>query len=125
MLRLRRDETSAFIEVWDNKPATPAMPEQSLDQEHGRGLFLVASPSRRWHYYHPQIGGKVVWCELPIHISSLEDTRKYALCSNGEFVVPFHPVKPLHFMDDPALLRRVQEGLQRLGDDSEGGDTMR
>lgn len=124
-VRLHRKADSVFIEVWDSDPTPPAMPEQSLDSENGRGLFLVASMSSRWNYYHPRSGGKVVWCELPIQSTALDDTvvMRPVLARRVRRPVP-PPAEPLHFMTDPALLRRVHEGLKRLGDDSEG-DAMR
>ncbi|KWX00950.1 Uncharacterized protein LI90_1978 [Carbonactinospora thermoautotrophica] len=59
-LRLRRDRVS--VEVWDSDSRPPAVKEQDLDAEGGRGLFLVATLSKEWGYYHPPMGGKVVWC---------------------------------------------------------------
>lgn len=125
-VRLRRSETSLFIEVWDSEPTPPVMPEQSLDSESGRGLFLVASMSHRWHYYHPKAGGKVVWCELRIHGSALEDTQQLRPVLERRTPRPVPPPSgPLHFMTDLDLLRRVHEGLERLDDDPQGGDPMR
>jgi anti-sigma regulatory factor (Ser/Thr protein kinase) len=125
-VRLHRKADSIFIEVWDSDPTPPVMPEQSLDSENGRGLFLVASMSSRWNYYHPRSGGKVVWCELPIQTAALEDTvvMPPVLARRVRRPVP-PPAEPLHFMTDLSLLRRVHEGLKRLGDDSQGGSAMR
>lgn len=53
-----------LVEVWDADPAAPVLQEQSLDADHGRGLFLVASLSARWGHYRPRAGGKVVWAQI-------------------------------------------------------------
>ncbi|WP_230415493.1 ATP-binding protein [Micromonospora tarapacensis] len=62
-VRLLLFDRSVVLEVWDADPNPPVMKEQTLDAEGGRGLFLVATMSRRWNYYHPKDGGKFVWCE--------------------------------------------------------------
>jgi hypothetical protein len=59
-----------LIEVWDGSthPPVPAELEDgipALDQEGGRGLFLVETLSERWGWYptrNPE--GKVTWCEI-------------------------------------------------------------
>lgn len=72
-LRLSSDTVRLLIEVWDADPRPPASTALTgddippLDQEGGRGLFLVAMLSQRWNWYPaPQWGGKVVWCELDV-----------------------------------------------------------
>jgi anti-sigma regulatory factor (Ser/Thr protein kinase) len=68
-LRLSADTTRLLIEVWDGNAQPPApRPLENglpaLDDESGRGLFLVALLSKQWNWYPTQPGGKVVWCEL-------------------------------------------------------------
>jgi anti-sigma regulatory factor (Ser/Thr protein kinase) len=63
-VQLRLAGPSLYVEVWDRGNGSPAIPEQSLDAEGGRGLFLVESISKRWDIYRPATGGKVVWAEL-------------------------------------------------------------
>jgi anti-sigma regulatory factor (Ser/Thr protein kinase) len=65
-VQLRVVDARLYVEVWDRGDGTPAIPEQSLDAEGGRGLFLVASLSRRWDIYRPAVGGKVTWAELAL-----------------------------------------------------------
>lgn len=72
-LRLSSDKLRLLIEVWDANPWPPmarALTNDGvpgLDEEGGRGLFLVASLSQRWSWYPtPRRGGKVVWCELTV-----------------------------------------------------------
>ncbi len=61
--RLVQLEDGLIIEVADPDSTLPTMPQQSLDTEGGRGLFLIESISKRWNAY-PTDRGKVVWCEL-------------------------------------------------------------
>lgn len=65
-VRLRLLDAGLYIEVWDGGEGTAVVPEQSLDAEGGRGLFLVESLCERWDTYRPESGGKVVWGRLPI-----------------------------------------------------------
>lgn len=118
-VRLLLFDNSVVLEVWDADPNPPVMQEQTLDAEGGRGLFLVATMSRRWNYYHPKSGGKVVWCEIGTQQWPAED-------DTAEFprVLPRRtrytgPTRPTQVMNDPELLRRVIEGLHALdsGDD--------
>ncbi len=84
-LRLSSDNVRLLIEVWDAGPRPPAstaltsdgMPR--LDETGGRGLFLVAALSQRWSWYPtPQLGGKVVWCELEVQASCV--CERHAAC---------------------------------------------
>jgi len=69
-LRLSAGNGVVLIEVWDGNPRPPEPAELEdgippLDQEGGRGLFLVEMLSERWGWYptrNPE--GKVIWCEL-------------------------------------------------------------
>lgn len=70
-LRLSGDGARVLIEVWDADPRPPAPRDlgedglPDLEEEGGRGLFLVATLSTRWGWYPVQDpAGKVVWCEL-------------------------------------------------------------
>jgi anti-sigma regulatory factor (Ser/Thr protein kinase) len=69
-LRMAASASSLRIEVWDGNEQPPAPPElddgvPDLDQEGGRGLFLVDALSQGWGWY-PTLDplGKVTWCEL-------------------------------------------------------------
>jgi len=69
-LRLSAGNGVVLIEVWDGnaRPPEPTELEDGippLDQEGGRGLFLVETLSERWGWYptrNPE--GKVTWCEI-------------------------------------------------------------
>ena len=67
------DSDSVLVEVWDADPQPPAPKDLTedgtpdLQEERGRGLFLVAALSARWDWYvteDPE--GKVVWCEIEV-----------------------------------------------------------
>ena len=69
-LRLSAGNGGVLIEVSDGNPRPPEPTELEdgippLDQEGGRGLFLVETLSERWGWYptrNPE--GKVTWCEI-------------------------------------------------------------
>ena len=66
-LQLSSDKTRVRVEVWDGDPRPPVPKDDTpdLEEEGGRGLFLVAAVSARWDWYPTeQPAGKVVWCEL-------------------------------------------------------------
>ena len=70
-LQLSSDSDSVLVEVWDADPQPPAPKDLTedgtpgLQEERGRGLFLVAALSSRWDWYRTrEPPGKVVWCEL-------------------------------------------------------------
>ena len=70
-LWLSGDQGRVLIEVWDDDPEPPqpkpldADGFPALDDEHGRGLFLVVMHSTRWSWYPARQGiGKVVWAEI-------------------------------------------------------------
>ena len=70
-LQLFGDNARVRIEVWDaeSRPPAPRDPGEDgipdVEDEGGRGLFLVAALSACWDWYLTQEpAGKVVWCEL-------------------------------------------------------------
>jgi len=63
-VRLRAKWESLVIEVWDALPAPPQSQPHGIDADSGRGLEIVAMLSENWGYYHPEIGGKVVWAAI-------------------------------------------------------------
>jgi Histidine kinase-like ATPase domain len=65
-VRLVGLKNSIVIEVRDCDPSEPVLKEPTLDEDSGRGLFLVDSLAARWGSY-PDRGGKVVWAELPVY----------------------------------------------------------
>jgi hypothetical protein len=67
-LRLMSDRALLRIEVWDNLPATAGLPSvrhPGAEDEHGRGLALVARLSHRWGCHQiPALHAKSVWALL-------------------------------------------------------------
>jgi anti-sigma regulatory factor (Ser/Thr protein kinase) len=49
-----------MVEVWDRSPSLPAVQLPDLDQEKGRGLYLVKSLASRWGM-RPDGEGKAIW----------------------------------------------------------------
>src|SRR5205823_6374182 len=67
-LRLRADQHSLVIEVWDANPNAPVRQQAAPDEESGRGLMLVEALCERWGAEASLgRGGKVVWAELPAY----------------------------------------------------------
>jgi two-component sensor histidine kinase len=60
-LRLRRSGTHVVIEVHDAASFLPRRLRPTPDDEHGRGLQLVALLADRWGT-RPTRDGKSVWC---------------------------------------------------------------
>jgi anti-sigma regulatory factor (Ser/Thr protein kinase) len=121
-VRLLLFDRSVVLEVWDADPNPPVMKEQTLDAEGGRGLFLVATMSRHWNYYHPKSGGKVVWCEIglppwPTESDTTELPR--VLPRRKRYTGPYRPAEVVR---DPELLHRVIEGLHTLDNDEKRED---
>ncbi len=124
-LRLTCTGTSVVLEVWDRNEAVPVLREPGLEDESGRGLWLVCALSTQWAYYRPRTGGKVVWCECalqPVVVGGKRaDTpaplpRRKPSAERGD---------PIEFLDDMVVLQRVIEGLRRLDEwvDVSGRDT--
>jgi hypothetical protein len=69
-LRLMSDRARLQVEVWDNLPASagdPAICHPRADEEHGRGLALVASLSQCWGWDRiPGTQAKSVWALLTV-----------------------------------------------------------
>jgi anti-sigma regulatory factor (Ser/Thr protein kinase) len=62
-LRLRRGAADLLIEVDDGATSVPRRLRPTPEDEHGRGLLLVAMLSDRWGT-RPLRTGKSVWCRL-------------------------------------------------------------
>ena len=127
-LRLSSNSIQLLIEVWDGNtwPPSPGELEDgvpALEDEGGRGLFLVATLSGRWDWYLTQEPiGKVVWCELDVQQSSTAEeagTATHTLLPRR--VAHAQYVTPVKAMDDSFTLGRVRDGLREL--DYEAGNT--
>jgi hypothetical protein len=62
-LRLRHTARHAIIEVYDGTAVLPRRLRPTPEDEHGRGIQLVASLAERWGT-RPLPHGKSVWCML-------------------------------------------------------------
>jgi len=62
-LRVYLTDTHLLIEVRDGSHQLPVLGEASLDDEDGRGLFLVAAIADRWGV---SSDGMTTWCSLPL-----------------------------------------------------------
>ena len=120
-LRLSTSNAQLLIEVWDGNTLPPNPREledglPALEDEGGRGLFLVATLSDHWNWYLTQEPtGKVVWCELHVQQSSTTEDRETA----SHTLLPRRAahtqrIAPVKAMDDPFTLRRVRDGLREL-----------
>jgi hypothetical protein len=91
----------------------------SLEDEEGRGWFLVASLNDRWNWrltHQPE--GKVVWCELSMR---QEDSFKDSGAASSYAALPrratcARQVPSAGVISDPSILRRVRDGLRELAD---------
>ena len=89
---------------------SPKTARPTLQEEGGRGLFLVAALSSRWDWYRTrEPPGKVVWCELsvePPEASEGAQSVPQALLSRR---IPREQQKqPIEVMRDPDILRRLR-----------------
>jgi hypothetical protein len=94
----------------------------------GGTLTVVPALCRRWNFYQPKSGGKVIWAELLIspQTSALVHTQELPLPPLPKRTPKREPVDPIEVMNEPGILRRVRDGLAALDDeDSSGGDLMR
>jgi anti-sigma regulatory factor (Ser/Thr protein kinase) len=62
-LRVTGDEQEVRIEVHDRTSYVPRKQRPTADDEHGRGLQIVAALADRWGT-RPTDSGKAVWCVL-------------------------------------------------------------
>ena len=120
-LRLSTNNVQLLIEVWDGNTLPPSPREleggfPTIEDEGGRGLFLVATLSDRWNWYLTQEpAGKIVWCELHMQQSSTaEDGETASHTLLPRRVAHAQHIAPAKAMDDPFTLRRVRDGLREL-----------
>src|SRR6266851_4231249 len=64
-LRIRKGDTSVWVEVFDNDLRLPRIRMAGENDEGGRGLYLVDQLAERWGS-RPTYEGKAVWFEIPI-----------------------------------------------------------
>jgi hypothetical protein len=64
-LRIRKGESSIWVEVFDSDLRLPRIRLAGENDEGGRGLYLVDQLAARWGS-RPTDDGKAVWFEMPI-----------------------------------------------------------
>ena len=109
-VRLVGLKDSIVIEVRDGEPSEPVLKDATLDEDSGRGLFLVDSLASRWGS-RPYLDGKVVWAELPVYAQSPRELPKRPWSPPSTRQPAGAVEEPL---PDAELLRRVIAGLKRL-----------
>ncbi|WP_239336557.1 ATP-binding protein [Frankia sp. CiP3] len=120
-VRLTAADGRLTLEVWDSSDSSPVQRGQDIDAESGRGLFLVEALSMRRGWYWPRSGGKVVWAQLRAEIQPAQPLKSVgtipgpaeALDRRTAGRVPDAPFS-IAFVDHPALLQRVVDGLRAL-----------
>lgn len=63
-IRVSTNLHSVLIEIHDPALQAPRLTLAEETQECGRGLMLVGMIAKRWSFYYPPEGGKVVWAEI-------------------------------------------------------------
>jgi anti-sigma regulatory factor (Ser/Thr protein kinase) len=63
-LSLRHFADGLLIEVYDTDSNPPVLCDADTDAENGRGLMLIDALAKKWSYFFPPSGGKVVYCLL-------------------------------------------------------------
>ncbi len=106
-VRLVGTADGLVIEVWDRDPSPPVPKDADAVDEAGRGLLIVGALCRRWDYFFPETGGKVVWGEL-----TLPDP---ALLPSGLPRRPQPRPRATSYIETTSYktLGRVAEGLRR------------
>jgi anti-sigma regulatory factor (Ser/Thr protein kinase) len=109
-LRVLAYHAGVVVEVWDRDPGSPVRREAATGEEGGRGLVIVAALCRDWGFFRTADGDKVVWAELAVPAEPLTPAR-LPRRAHGQ-AAPAGPRAGL--IRDPALLRRVHQGLLDL-----------
>jgi anti-sigma regulatory factor (Ser/Thr protein kinase) len=107
-IRLVGTRTSLFVEVWDRDETLPTVQAPTLDQENGRGLFIVEATCKRWDAFRANGGGKVVWGELEI------PPETFTSAGLPKRQRTPGPRRAPEVKQNPELLRRVRDGLKDL-----------
>ncbi len=66
VLRLLANDEQLIIEAWDQRAEGYDLQHGAPDDEHGRGLTVVAALSKRWGAGRISSTYKVVWCEIGV-----------------------------------------------------------
>lgn len=115
-LRLSTDGLAVLVEVWDETAMLPEPAEPDLDDEGGRGLMLVDALTERWGWELAASGrGKTVWALLRCQeLADLELEGQQPPLPRRLPHLAESTTQQVCLVDDPAVLRRVHDGLRRL-----------
>ncbi|WP_234340433.1 ATP-binding protein [Streptomyces sp. SCSIO 75703] len=111
-VQLRITDARLYIEVWDRSTDAPVRKKPDDDAEGGRGLLLIEAITERWDVYRPNVGGKVVWAEMP-----LSEPPKPPCVPGLPARVPGETRPRAGRMErvaTTALMQRVLDGLRQL-----------
>ncbi len=117
-MRLTLTARHLLIETWDGSDARPVPISPRADDEHGRGLALIEALSTQWGWFRARDRGKIVWAEVGVErrqwprIETTHDAAMTLPRRSPRDVPP--PAVAITFTDEPALLRRVVNGLRAL-----------
>lgn len=109
-VRVLMYQAAIVIEVRDRDPGAPVRQHAGSDEEGGRGLMIVTALCREWDYFYAADGGKVVWAELAVPAELLTPAG-LPRRAHGQ---PPAARPGAGLIRDPALLRRVHQGLRNL-----------
>jgi len=102
--------SAVIIEVADRDPTLPVQHDATSDEEGGRGLAIVAALCKQWHYFPLSRGGKLVWAELTVPPGMLNAAGLPRRVRSA----PVAAVSRDDVVRDPALLRRIHQGLKDM-----------
>jgi anti-sigma regulatory factor (Ser/Thr protein kinase) len=118
-LRLTATGDILTLEVWDGNDSLPVLRDQNLDDEGGRGLFLIDTLSTRWAWYSLKTGGKVIWVQIAVSprlVAGIPEPRHPLPRRTPTAAREPEPAAPVALLADPELLQRVADRLRTLDD---------
>ncbi len=126
VLRLSILGQVVLAEVWDHTPTPPALADPDPTTEHGRGLRLIEALADRWSFDLTCPAGKAVWC---VFRTMSQPTHRPGAMNPAIEALPMRSpqagsgaAEQVPFVDDPALLQRVVDGLCALDGRHLSGD---
>ncbi|WP_261554290.1 ATP-binding protein [Frankia tisae] len=118
VLRLSILGQVVLAEVWDHTPTPPALADPDPTTEHGRGLRLIEALADRWSFDLTCPAGKAAWC---VFRTVSQPTHRPGAMNPATEAPPIRSPRAgsgaagqVPFVDEPALLQRVVDGLRTL-----------
>ncbi|CUU59189.1 Histidine kinase-like ATPase domain-containing protein [Parafrankia irregularis] len=115
-VRLTATSGQVVVEVWDSSDVGPRIGSPEAFSEDGRGLVLVDALCSTWSWYRVKSGGKVVWGEIRAELQPMQPGTEAGRLEQRTAQPTPDPIRPVTFEENPALLRRVVDGLRALDD---------